>query len=334
MTTLERFEPENVTTMTDCWAAESASMMRIPSPTERGFFDSEALEVISTIRTHGVATIAGARVEYTSEQPANEDEITDPVPLLITHGFGGIKGSYRNMRSAVAQSGKPAVTYRPARSQGMRGNLNPHNLLHPEELLSKAAWGVMRSIEQAQGYNIFDVSGHSMGGRTAADVAIHHPEHVRTAIFVAAVGLDEHSVPEMLKRGTRFLKADLAPALPQLIRDNDSRLAFEAVHYILRNFPRTVAEGLTAAGCDLHQRIARLGDYGIRTAAIQFQRDTFFPLEAVTAYSQHLFDKYFVYEDPLSNHITPQTDPKGVARVHTEILRELYAPKPPLHIVA
>jgi pimeloyl-ACP methyl ester carboxylesterase len=102
----------------------------------------------------------------------------------------------------------------------------------------------------------------------------------------------------------------------------------ESLHYIIRNPQRTIAEGLSAAACKLHERIEELDEQGIPTAAIHFQDDVFFPLETTKQASENFFDIHHVYESENSNHLTPQADPAGVSRAIRRVLRDLHEDQP------
>lgn len=272
-----------------------------------------------TEKLRGVAHIAGAAIEWTYERP---EHITDEIPLIGLHGFGGVKSSYREFRTQVAQRGKGAITYRPARSRGYVGDVDPGNISNPGKLLSQAAWAVMRDVKATTGDTRFDASGHSMGGFTLTQLAKHKPEYLRTAIYVGSVGLDDHTVPQMLGRALRFVNTELRPS--GLIFGNDGRVALEGLHYMLRNPVRTVGEGLNAAGCSLKKDIPLIRAAGIKTGAIQFNKDTFFPTDRVTEESAHLFDHYQVLDNPNANHIAPQVLASEVAEAHIQMLKKLH----------
>ena len=282
--------------------------------------DSRGLFLLQeTERIRGVAHIAGAAIEWTYERP---ETVTDDVPLIGLHGFGGVKSSYREFRSQVAQRGKSAITDRPARSRGYIRDADFNNRRNPGKLLSQAAWAVMRDVKNTTGDTTFDASGHSMGGYTLTQLAKHKPEHLRTAIYVGSVGLDDHSVPQMLGRAARFINKELRPS--GLVIGSDSRIALEGLHYLARNPLRTITEGLNAAGCSLKQDIPHIRAAGIKTAALQFEQDTFFPTARVTEESSHLFDHYEILENPAANHIAPQILASEVAEAHMNILKKLH----------
>lgn len=298
---------------------------KVPGTSALESTDAVVEQLVPTDRLHGVARIAGAKVEYTLEQPVEPNGMASQVPILLAHGYGGIKTAYQQLRSHIAQSGKPAITYRPARSMGLVGDLDPRNLLHPEELSGKAAWGVLRDIRDSLGYEQFDLAGHSMGGRTVADIAVRKPEHVRSAIFIASVGLDEQSVPRMIGRALHFLPKELPSVARRSIWDSRGRIAMESLHYIIRNPQRTLAEGLSAAACNLRAHIEELDEQGTPTAGIQFQNDVFFPFDTIKQASEGLFDVHHVYDNERSDHLTPQADPRGVALAIQRVLDELHA---------
>lgn len=297
-----------------------------PSPSRRHPFQLEEgvlnfpREVYPTHRINGVAKIAGARINYTYELP---EEVTDEVPLVILPGYGG--ANYANFRQAVAARGKPAVSYRPPRNQRLLAGLRPAHLADPARLQSQAAWGVVRDIADTLRHQQFDFSLHSRGGQTGTDLAIHKPDYVRSMIFVGSSGLDGHSIADMAARIPRFLSGELLPALPKFTMDDSPVNMLDCLHYFLRSPLRTMREGVSIANSDIRTKVATLGKLGIKTAALQFARDSFFPLESVEASSAHLFDVFMVYPDPNAGHMTPQLEPQRTANAHLAVLEELHA---------
>lgn len=266
----------------------------------------------------GRASIAGANFNYTYRAPANQEEVTDPVPLLISHGWGGTELAYADLGEAVAELGKPSLTFNAPRSQGQR-DLNPLSLLRVSKLSSQAAWAVMRD----SGFNLFDVYGHSKGGQTAVDVAMHKPAHVRAVILDGSCGLDRHSFSEMLGRTKEFSKEELAPSLGKLAANGNGLIALQLAHYIFRNPGRTLAEGVDAAITNLHKRLQALGELGIKRVALHSRHDRYFPLDLVERDARDLFDVFFTRADPESNHLDPILRPKTTALVISEALSQV-----------
>lgn len=296
-----------------------------PTPQEDSFY--QPLEfVIKTKTTEAIGKIAGTDVEIhcTIEGPADEKLRIDDVPLLIAHGYFGAEPAYDDYRHELAQRGKVAVTWEAARSKGLWHDLNLLGIKHPQLLASRAALGVTRAVQDKIGAEVFDGSGHSNGGQTVAELALHKPELFRSLTFLGSVGLDPHTFKEMLGRVGDFGKKDLLrPSIAKLaLRPN---LVIAEAKYALANLPLTAAEGISAATCDMHPRVIRNKENGIPVAAIQYQEDDFFPLNAVRAHSEHLFDVFHVYRNPKIRHTGPQEDPSGSAYAQLEVIRELIA---------
>jgi pimeloyl-ACP methyl ester carboxylesterase len=297
-------------------------------PEHRGVFSAEEeYEEVPTRVIRGVARIAGANIKYTREAPLHEEDIKDPIPALIAHGWGGPELAYQELREEIAKRGKPAITYNSPRSMGWRNDLNPVHLFQVSKFSSQAAWGVIREVMTEHGDELVDAYGHSLGGQTAVNVTIHKPEHVRGVILDGSCGLDFHTLQEMISRTGEFAKEELWPALGRLALNSDPRIGAQLAHYIFRHPPRTFAEGLDAGATNLHRRLHQLGELGKFRAAIQSPGDIYFPLAAVERDSRHLFDAFHKREDPSSNHLAPQLDPAGTAEAIIYLLDGIH-PKP------
>lgn len=262
----------------------------------------------------GETRIGGEDVSLTLREPANKADITDPVPLFIAHGWGGPEQAYSRLGEEVAKRGKRSVTYGEGRSLGFLCDLNILHLLKVAQLSSKAAWAAMRYVRDEFGYEKSDAYGHSLGGETVVNVALHKPDHVRAVVLDGSCGLDDHSLPEMIGRTGQFAVGELLPALGKIAWSHGPRTGLHALHYIGRHPARTLAEGLHAGSTNLHTRIERLGELGIGVSAIQSPGDIYFPLHAVERDSRHLFgDHFHKRDDSEANHLAPQLDPVGTA---------------------
>lgn len=299
-----------------------------PQMAEQVFADHP--QTIETERTHGFTRIAGVAVEYTYEAPASKKDVTDPVPVLLVPGYGGTESAYWKLRHQITQHGKPAISYQPPRTKGWLQDLHPANSLRPHRLTSQAAYAVVKDVIDSFGHESVDLSGHSMGGKTISDLALHRPELIRSLLYNASVGLDQHTVLQMLGRALICLRRDIGPEARHLLQESENRLAAEITHYVLRNPVRTAGEALVAASCNLERSIQTIRSHGIKTGAIQYHTDAFFPLPAFLNASQHLFDVVHVYRDPHSNHLQPQRDPAGVAKATVEVLHQLNQPHTPV----
>jgi pimeloyl-ACP methyl ester carboxylesterase len=273
----------------------------------------------------GVAHIAGANIHYTYEAPP---DASNTVPMLLVPGFCSTEELNAGWRRALAASGKPAISYDQPRSQGF-GDLDPRNYWHPAKLPTLAATAVMHDVTSETGSKQFDISGHSMGGAVAANLALQNPNHARTALFVASTGLAKHCWPQMLGRSAVFAHNEMAEASWQLAFENPLA-ALGNLHYIWRNPSRTLAEGLRAATVDIRPEITALGALGLKTGAIQFPKDSLFPPSENTEATKRLFDAYEVLPNPNANHLAPQLLPRQVAGAQLGMLARLHAMPPPL----
>lgn len=276
-------------------------------------------KAVATIKTRGATRAASADIIYTLEQPAEE---TDNAPVLIVPGYGGIMSAYRNFRHSLAEAGTPAISFRVSRSQG-KGDASPLNYLLIGELASKATYAIMKDAHSRFGCMEFDLVGHSWGGHAATNVAMRRPELVRSVTYLASVGLEDHSLAQMLGRSLAFVQYELAPALEQLVGDSGAKIALESLHHILRNPARTAAEGIAAARCDIRPAVKRLGALGVKTAAVQFSHDHFFPPEETTLHTKRLLDAYEVMPG-WANHLAPQLQPARVVEAHRRLLGQLF----------
>lgn len=276
----------------------------------------------------GETRIGRENVSLTYRTPVNESDITDPVPLVIFHGWGGPESAYRRLGEEIARRGKRSVTYGEGRSLGWLGDLNPLNLLKVAELSSKAAWATIKYVRDEFGHEKSDGYGHSLGTQTAVNVARHKPGHVRALVLDGALGLDDHSLWEMIGRTGEFGAKEVVPALGRIAWSHGPRTGWHALHYMARHPTRSLAEGLNAGSTSLHSRIEELvAQHGIGISAIHSPNDTYFPLEAVVRDSLHLFGEHFhARDDPEANHLAPQLDPPGTADLVMHALKQRLHP--------
>lgn len=287
--------------------------------TEEGAFVFERDDSVSIVR-QGIVEIGGTAIRYTYERP---EEPSDPVPLIVTPGYGGIKPAYRHLRNSLATHGKPAVTFRPPRTQSMVASFHPRHVFHPDRLLAQATSAIARDVIMRYGlvedFDQVDAVGHSMGGPAVVSAALHKPEHFRSVTAMASAGLDGHNLLDMARRGPGVLRDELVPAVKYIRSRHDIRSMRDIVHYIGRNPWRTVAEGLTVGSGDIRSRVADVGRLGVRTAALQFPNDKFFPVDGVREKAADLFDHFREFPDPQANHVWPQLAPEAVAHELVDI---------------
>lgn len=265
----------------------------------------------------GRARVAGATIRYTYESPVNDHNET---PLVLVPGFGGVKKVYGQVRHHVAQAGKPAVTFAPARSQEGLANLDLRHHAHPELLLSMATWAVMKAVTEHHGAEQFDLAGHSMGGPAAASVAERYPDKVNNLILCASAGLEKHNLVRLTCRAPKFLVNELIPGLPQLRKLFPTSVALHELAYFATNPYRSLAEGVAVAHADIVSQVERVREMGVRVVAEQFYSDELFPLNRVQASAEHIVDEFSIFPDRRAGHMAPQIDPVNVARHQLDLL--------------
>lgn len=294
-----------------------------PHPSEKGVFLLQRGDVESIV-VQGFTRIGGAAIKYTYERPV---EATDPVPLIVVPGYGGIKPAYRELRKAVVQHGKPAVTFRPPRSQERFAGLHPKHFLHPERLLAQSVTAITRDMLNQHGvehqFDQVDSVGHSMGGPAVVNAALVHPGWYRSVTAMGAAGLDGHTLKDMGKRAPAVFRDEIIPALSDVRDRRDRRAVRDMGLYVWSNPWRTLAEGLAVGSGDIRDKVSHLGALGLRTAALQFPKDRFFPVEGVREHSADRFSIFRVFPDKEANHMWPQLEPEAVAEELINIIHKV-----------
>lgn len=285
---------------------------------------------IPTFLVHGEQKIGRTLAKFTLEVP---EEIVDPVPGGIGHGWFGTEGSYVPMRHSMASNGKPAFTVEPSRRLDGFAGYHPSHLFHPEKLLSQVACGAWMGIQalkkvEKRGVDTSetDLLGHSMGGRTATIAGERKPDDVRSVLLMAAAGLEPHSVPQFLgKRIPGMFRKEL----PSAIKEGELKpylnlaAAEELLYYTFGGGLLTIREGLSIGSCSIRDRVAKLGDTGIKTAMLGFQSDVMIPADKSTQHSGNLVDLAAIHPYVRLGHLAPQTHPHSVRQAVFEILDHL-----------
>lgn len=301
-----------------------------PHPEEEGVFILERGERRSYI-TQGLARIGGSAIKYTYERPIISN---DSVPTLLVPGYGGIKPAYKELRKSIVDIGKPAITFRAPRTQEKFAALHPKHFFHPERLLAQSVIAIASDVLEKSGvrnkFDKVDTAGHSMGGPAIVNAGLIHPELFRTVTAVASAGLDGHTLKDMGERAPAVIYGEILPLVKDIKISRDYRTINHMFHYLARNPWRTVAEGLAVGSGDIRDKVSILGMLGIKTAALQFENDHFFPLEGVQEHSAERFDLFKVFPDPNANHMWPMLQPDAVAIELVDIVDELNSNEKPI----
>jgi pimeloyl-ACP methyl ester carboxylesterase len=258
--------------------------------------------------TRGKAKIAGAEVPYTIASAAPlEDTTVD----IITPGFGGTQTAYTPLGHSLALSGgAAAATFKPRRHQGLH-SFYLSNLIHPEALLPETIVGIMNDMYQRHGVRSVNLKGHSMGGPAvvaAAEMAnkAKGGPRVDEVTLLDAAGATRHNLVSLAPGA-----AELTVEMLHAVGKHPGLLADALIHNML-NPLRTVGEMLEAGSCRLDpNRLAKLGELGIKTGALYHVNDPLFPGKLAKAELDGAVDVFSLSEH--GGHLTPITHPNEVA---------------------
>lgn len=309
-----------------------ANIIVLPGAVEH-FEDLSISEVNSPVPTmvHQpmFAHIGGAKVRFTAEEPAMQEDRKNDTAVVIAHGIVGEEIVYEDLRHALATRGYRVISYEPARSAGLRG-YHPQHLLHPEKLLGQAAYGVILEAQESLGYERFTIAGHSMGGLTIKTLLEHlgdtAPEMLDALLYIDAVGFNTESLVKRARRFVAMLALQAPPYAVQAMHKSPCRaakIAASEVRYFARKPSRFIGELLAAQGCQNAESVLRARTLNIRTGGIALTRSGIFPPDAVARESADLFDIFRMYR---GNHLAPQNDPEGMAELLDDMLAESSQP--------
>lgn len=293
--------------------------------------ENEDRFLIETRTLRGAAEIGRAVVPFTVEFPEDPADIVDPRPKLIINGYGGKEFGYDAIRTELAKRGNFAISMRPYGFVSWFDEWDPRHLFQAEKPRSKAAWGVMRAVQQDEALyegidtEKFDLIGHSWGLHVAVTVAKHKPHAVANIINKEGVGCeDSNSIFRMIPRILPFIKDEAWPAYKngelEFAKGWQHALRSE-IDYFLPNFPKAMAEAYTAATADVRQDLGYLKRvHNIGLAALVGTADNLIPADKTVAASWHRFDYGVVLED--ATHMDPISSVKA-ARFADEIVKAL-----------
>lgn len=276
----------------------------------------------ATTQLHATDRIGGAKVNITLEYPTDPANILRPEPIGLVHGYMGPEEAYAGQRSAMAQNGNVVFTYgSPRRQQGF-GELHWKHIGKPERLLGQAAWAGMRSsLELATKHGIpisdlFHLIGHSMGGPTISDVALHHHRHVKSVIYHQPAGFENHDLLTLIFRIPSFASQELPHTNKSMI--------LGAIKYGAANPLKTACEGIGVTQRDVRKHAQALSRLGITTGILIGNADTLISARK-TAEHGRVVDVFSVYKDPSADHTFGQRQPKIAAQALEELIDAMQA---------
>lgn len=276
----------------------------------------------------GHEKIGGAHVHFKVEVP---EEITDPNPLVIAPGYLSWE-AYDDVRNAVARNGKIAITFDTSPQERLSW-LHPSHVFRPSRLLSQSVYAAMRGARKIAEHTgmpdeKFDLSGHSMSGRSVVEAALLHPHLVRTVIPNQSPGLYKHNFIELAVQAPALAKNEMLPTLTSIEKQERSKLIAMGlkgvVHHVVNPY-RTATEGISIGNCaDLRPRLALLGELGIKTIIMVGQSDGYISAHKTKNNSLDAADMFVTYSEWRAGHFAPQVYPLMVAQAHAEALRRVH----------
>jgi pimeloyl-ACP methyl ester carboxylesterase len=274
--------------------------------------------LLETKKFRGMAEIGRAVVPFTLEYPADPDQIADSTPALLLNGYGAKEFGYHKPREASAQRAKPTISMRPYGFLKWYDQLDPSLIRHPEATRSKAAWGVIRCLQdnanslEGVDVNQVDAVGHSWGLDIAVQLALRKPGTVRNIVNAEGVGCEEtHNLMRMMPRVLPFGRKEMIPAIRRRELDFEGGVVhalLSELDYFFPHLPKAMAEGYRAGTADVRgalKYLKRTQNLGL--AAIVGAKDNLIPADKTIAASWGSFD-YGVVVD--GDHLLPINQPE------------------------
>ncbi|MFA5003899.1 MAG: alpha/beta hydrolase family protein [Candidatus Saccharimonadales bacterium] len=272
-----------------------------------------------TVTVHGSVKVCGAKepVPWTAEFP-EESLAYDGLTILIP-GFGGIKRVSRAERHANAVGGRATISYDPAR---ISGNIYA-NVFNSQELHTETAEAVIyavrdvisdkRGIPNASrlDQDRVVVSAHSMGGHPATEIGLRHKSLVEAIIYKGSAGFGNIEIDPLglITEINGYMRSGkIEPNLRNLYR---------IMRYYTRTPSRTLGEGVTCLRVDIRDKVAKLGDFGIHTAFLGFEKDPLIPGEKTAKAAAEVVNIARVM--PRVGHLAPQMYADETAKTTFEL---------------
>lgn len=239
-------------------------------------------------------------------------DLQDMHPIGVAPGFSdGIVGTDR-LANGFAEHGRVAFTLTHSRADSELYKDDPEG-----HKASNLDYALRAMNDVCPNLGSVDLAAQSEGAAYSTRFTLEHPGVVRTITAIGAGGLIE---------GDNILRlyGRLASNLPAHARtlghfighlSMDFKIFRGSAEYVAENPPKAAEEALAIACVDIRPRFPELRKKGVKSAALQFEGDEFFPLRLVTVstYAGRLFDLFTVYpHDRKAGHMTPQQHPRRV----------------------
>lgn len=275
---------------------------------------------------HGTARISRHRsADYTLELPLGH--ISSDVIDVNVNGLAAAKPSYRRVREASAQLGKPSVSLAAKQNLPAIDLLAPRGIFDTERYRQEAVSATLDDIQKHFGDDVrFRLKGHSTGGRTSVAVAEDSPERIESVTLVNSAGLVEgQSIKDYVARLQAFYNDEVLPNWDILRHDfSRPKVLADFVWYNFGNSIRTGVEAVSISNADIRSRVVQLGDLGIKVAIMDAPADRLTPNSSVATTLGTLVDHYSMHPHSEIGHLGPQVHALEVAMEYHAIDRVLH----------
>lgn len=292
-------------------------------------------ETQSTYKVHGSVRVNGVKepVPWTGEFPTEVltyDGMTELIP-----GWGGIKRSSRDERHANAVLGRPTVSFDPARVTGsIIDNLTDSQAKHAETA-ERVLLGFRDRIRTDRGIPLRSqidsdkavLSVHSMGGHAGTDVGLLYPGFIESVIYKGSVGfgklaVNEVNVLEFFQEVAKYASSGrIEPSLHHLYR---------IARYYCRKPSRTAGEALTCLTTDRTEDVLRLGQMGVSTAYLAFEKDPLVSAKRAEVRTKGIVNLFAIMGGV--GHLAPQMYAKDTSIATFELQRRVQSASVPYRL--
>jgi pimeloyl-ACP methyl ester carboxylesterase len=173
---------------------------------------------------------------------------------------------------------------------------------------------LVHEVPEIKSYDLFRHAHlpHSMGGHPATEHSSTNKENTDVIINLATVGLGSPTLAQLarnLPAGIpRGIFNEFIPGIFEGYLEVSAVNLASSVKYFFHNPIRTISEAMSCLTADLRPAIRRLGESGVKTAFIGFERDCLIPPNDEIAND---VDRFSVI--PRLGHMAPQVKPNEVA---------------------
>lgn len=277
------------------------------------------------IDRHKVGRHLGSRASCAAFMPVEYS--SSDIWNIYVNGCTGTGRGYILMADADSQLGKNSAAIDVSRGMAINDIFHPKKMLEAELYQAEDISAVLDRIQKIYGVELFNLIGHSMGGRAVVGLAEKEPERIAGVVLANAAGLEKHNLWTMsTERLPEFFRDDLTPNFG-LIRDafgNDLMMAVDYIWHNVSNPVRTVVEALSIASANIEDRVVALGAKDdIKTVILNTEADKLTPNKGVKARFEGLVDYVGVHPNDRFGHFALQTDAYAYSKELHDIDHEI-----------